>query len=121
MLGDVLIEVAEQVPGGGTLHLGHGYLVPEYPETQEVLQTRRPRALSLADADIDEGEALILREMGFDALLMVPLEVRGEIWGLVEVYRTGTPFSDDDVRRAAEVVAELGTTLEVALDAPATG
>jgi len=104
VIGDVLIMVAEHVHDGTTLQLGQGYLVPDYPQTAEVLATGAPRALTLDDVDVDPGEAAILRDLGFGALVMVPLELNGEPWGLVEVYRRGTrPFTRDEVRRALEL------------------
>ncbi len=61
VIGDVLIGVADYAPDGRTLQLGHGYLVSAYPETKLVLESRQPRCLSLADDDVDPGEAAILR------------------------------------------------------------
>src|SRR5690349_7096980 len=73
VIGDVLILVAERVPDGATLQQGQGYLVPDYPQTAEVLETRRPRALTLDDPDVDEAEASVLQEHGFGLLVMLPL------------------------------------------------
>jgi putative nucleotidyltransferase with HDIG domain len=42
--------------------------------------------VSLADEDADPAEAFVLRELKMQALLMLPLEVGGRHWGLVEVY-----------------------------------
>jgi GAF domain-containing protein len=108
MVGDMLILVAEAAPGGRTLQLGQGYLVPDYPETQIVLTNRCARSLTLSDPDVDVGEASVLRDLGFASLLMLPLELGGELWGLVEVYRTEPrPFGGDDQRVAAELLARL--------------
>lgn len=105
-IGDVLILVAERAPEGRTLLIGQGYLVPDYPPTQEVLSTGRPRALTLSDSDVDPAEARILRELGFASLLMLVLPIGGVTWGLVEVYRTEPrAFDADDVRVAGEIVA----------------
>jgi GAF domain-containing protein len=104
VIGDVLILIVERVPHGMSLQSGQGYLVSDYPQTAEVLETREPRLLTLDDPDVDEGEAAILREYGFGALAMMPLELNGEVWGLVEVYRYDRrPFSRSDV----DVVREI--------------
>jgi len=104
VIGEVLILVAERVPDGGTLQQGQGYLVSDFPQTEEVLQTREPRALTLDDPLVDEAEARLLRELGFGALLMAPLELNGELWGLVEVYRTERRrFTEAEIRRALEL------------------
>ncbi len=104
VIGDVLILVAERVHDGKTLQLTQGYLVPDYPQTAEVLATRTPRALTLDDPDVDAAESATLRDLGFGSLAMLPLEIDGEAWGLIEIYRRDTrPFTTDDVRRALEL------------------
>ena len=106
VIGDVLIQVSEFTPDGRTLMMGQGYLVPDYPLTQIVLASRQPRALTLADSDVDAAEAHVLRSLGLASLLMLPLEIGGVAWGLVEVYRTEPlPFTDEDVRAATEILA----------------
>jgi GAF domain-containing protein len=118
IVGDVLIQVAEHSPERRTLALGEGYLISDYPETLLVLESRRPRALSLADENVEPGEARILRRLGFHGLLMLPLECGETPWGLVEVYRsTPMPFSAEDAQRAREIVAEAGRALDDALTA----
>lgn len=104
VIGDVLIIVAERTQDGETLQQGQGYLVPDFPQTAEVLRTREPRALTLDDADLDPAEAVVLRDYGFGALLMLPLELDGNAWGLVEVYRKERrAFSDEEIRVAREL------------------
>jgi GAF domain-containing protein len=103
-IGDVLILVAERVENGATLQQGQGYLVSDFPQTVEVLETGEPRALTLDDLDLDAAEAAILRFHGFGALLMLPLEVNGERWGLVEVYRRDRrAFGGDEIRLAQKL------------------
>jgi hypothetical protein len=105
VIGDVLILVAERLRDGGTLQQGQGYLVPDFPQTAEVLRSREPRALTLDDADLDPGEAFVLREHGFGALVMLPLDLNGSAWGLVEVYRVERrPFSEADIRLAGKLI-----------------
>jgi GAF domain-containing protein len=105
-IGDVLIMVIDLAPDGRSLQLGGGFLVSDYPLTQEVLSTGRPRTLTVLDPDVDEQEASVLRQLGYQSLMMLPLELNGGPWGLVELYRTGpTPFTEDDVRAAGNLVA----------------
>jgi GAF domain-containing protein len=105
-IGDVLIMIIDLAPEGRSLQLGGGFLVSDYPLTQEVLATGRPRMLTLHDPHVDPHEATVLRELGFASLLMLPLELNGGPWGLVEVYRTEpVPFTDDDVRAAGAIVS----------------
>ncbi|HUJ92718.1 MAG TPA: GAF domain-containing protein [Gaiellaceae bacterium] len=100
-IGDMLILVVEHSEEGKTIQLGQGYLVSDYPETARVLADRTPHALTLDDPGVDEPEAAILRELEFGSLLMLPLILSGEVWGLVEIYRASTRgFSDADARTA---------------------
>jgi hypothetical protein len=113
VIGDVLIEVAEYTPENRRLQLGHGYLVSDYPETAAVVETLTPRTASLDDDDVDPGEARILRELGFDTLLMLPLATTSGVWALVELYRRDDPpFSNDDVVVAVATVARFARLLE---------
>ena len=68
------------------LDTGGMFLVDDYPQTKEVLESGVPRAVSLADESLDESEAFVLRKLGLHAVLMLPIRVRGRPWGLVEVY-----------------------------------
>jgi len=105
VIGDVLILVAERAPDGAGLQQGQGYLVSDFPQTAEVLELRKPRALTLDDADLDPGEAFILREHGFGSLVMFPLELNGSVWGLVEVYRVERrPFTEAEIRVARGLI-----------------
>jgi GAF domain-containing protein len=105
-IGDVLIMVTDYAPSGQTLQLGGGYLVPDYPLTQDVIVTGKARTLTLADADLDPQEATVLRELGFASLAMLPLELSSGPWGLVEVYREQPrPFTDADVQAATEIIS----------------
>jgi GAF domain-containing protein len=105
VIGDVLILVAECARDGTGLQQGQGYLVSDFPQTAEVLQLRTPRALTLDDPDLDSAEALILREHGFGSLVMLPLDLNGTAWGLVEIYRVDRrPFSEAEIRHAGELI-----------------
>jgi GAF domain-containing protein len=119
VIGDVLVIVAAHTSDGRDLPLGHGYLISDYPQTQAALAARTPLALSLADPGLDEGEAEILREFGYDELLMIPLEAAGETWALVEVYRAGgPPFGAEDVDAAVRVVGRFARLLDELLTPP---
>jgi len=105
VVGDVLITVAEHAPKGHVLHLSTGYLVTDFPETRRVLDQREPRAVRVGAAGADPDEERVLRELGFGALLMLPLAVRSEPWGLVEVYRADArAFGAVEIRAATAIL-----------------
>ncbi len=80
--------------------------MPDYPRTRDVLRDRTPYHMTLNDPDADPAEANVVRELGFGALLMLPLEVADATWGLVEVYRTEpTAFDEGELRLALELTS----------------
>jgi transcriptional regulator with GAF, ATPase, and Fis domain len=108
VVGDVLIVVAKADTKGGHCSAGRGYLVPDFPETQHVLETRSPRALTLAEEGVDPAETEALKDLGFASLLMLPLDLGDEAWGLVEVYRVeARPFSLGQQLAAVDRLAQL--------------
>ena len=59
------------------------------------------------------AEAEVLRELGFESLLMVPLQVGGEPWALVEIYdRDERSFDDEDERLGRALAERVGERLE---------
>ena len=112
VIGDLLIGVAEWAPQGRSLHLGHGYLLSDYPLTREVIETLEPRIVAIDEPDPDPNEVELLHELGFESLLMLPLVADGACWGLVEVYGTdGRRFEETDVRGAQSVLARASALL----------
>lgn len=106
VIGEMLIEVAECSTNGVSLQSGHGYLIEDFPVTLEVIAKREPRTVSLHEEAPDPAEAELLRELGYESLLMLPLEADGECWGLVELYREdGEAFTSEDVQRAQLLIA----------------
>jgi hypothetical protein len=101
VLGDALIIVTQTTHDERLLSLGQGFLVSDYQPTRQVLDSGEPIVLTLDDPGIDPAEADVLRELGFATLLMLPFDLRGTRWGLVEVYRDDVrPFSAGEVARA---------------------
>ena len=112
--GNVLRSVARVWPAPyEPLGSEYGYLLGDYPLTREVLETGRVRAVSLADDDPDQAEAFVLRELKMQAVLMLPFEVAGRAWGLVEVFdaRPRT-FSQAEAGLAELVVRQAAVLIE---------
>jgi GAF domain-containing protein len=113
VIGQLLVDLVEYSRDGRRIQLGRAYLLPDYPVTQEVIDSGEPRTVWLFDPGVDPGEAALLREMDFDALLMLPLQLDGRCWGLLEVYRMGTRvFSPEDVALGVEIAAYAGEAIE---------
>jgi GAF domain-containing protein len=112
LVGELLVQIEEVVQPGRSLIIGQGYVLSDFPLTREVLDNREPRPVSVFDLDADPAEADLLRELGYEALLMAPLVVGDETWGLVEVYDAGERrFSPDDLVLATRVLDHAGGRL----------
>jgi GAF domain-containing protein len=113
VIGELLVDLLEYTRDGRKIQLGRGYLLSDYPLTREVLELGEPRTVSVHDPTADASETALLRELGFDSLLMLPLNLGGRCWGLVEVYREGPrTFDARDVETACAFVEAAGGRLD---------
>ena len=85
VIGDLLVDLIQHKEPGKGDRLGHGYLISDYPLTRAVIEEREPRTVFVDDPEADENEVNLLRELGFDSLLMVAIESVDGAWGLVEI------------------------------------
>jgi transcriptional regulator with GAF, ATPase, and Fis domain len=108
VLGDVLVIVTHVTTNSARLDLGQGFLISDYPVTQTVVSTGEPAQLTVEDDDADEAEVRLLRDLGFATLLMLPLELVGERWGLIELYRrSASHFTSKEIANA-QALARVG-------------
>ncbi|HEY8776352.1 MAG TPA: GAF domain-containing protein [Gaiellaceae bacterium] len=114
VIGDLLVDLMQHQKSGKPDRLGHGYLISDYPLTRAVIEGRRPQTVSQNDPEPDENELKLLRELGYDALLMVAIEGGDGAWGLVEVYgEKGRSFKEEEVELAQEIAGEVGEILKL--------
>jgi len=67
---------------------GKIYRLDGYPASRRVLQQRQPVAVRLEDPEADPSEVALMTELEIRSLLMVPLVVRDEAIGLLELYES---------------------------------
>ncbi|MFL5952172.1 MAG: GAF domain-containing protein [Gaiellaceae bacterium] len=118
VIGDLLVDLVQHRREGSLDRLGHGYLISDYPLTRAVIENLEAKTVYSGDADADARETSLLGELGFDSLLMLPIEAEGAAWGLVEVYASGRRFEAADVDAAKALATEAGEKL-VQLSRPA--
>jgi GAF domain-containing protein len=111
VIGELLVDLVQHRREGPPARLGHGYLISDYPLTRAVIEEREPKTVYTGDADADAAETTLLAELGFDSLLMLPIETEDAAWGLVEVYGNGRRFEPTDVEVALALAAEAGDGL----------
>jgi diguanylate cyclase (GGDEF)-like protein len=107
LVGDLVIDSTKHALREVSLGDEASYRLSDFPVTAETLETGEPRAVSFLDGDVDPAEAFILRELGMNAVLLLPLHVAGKPWGLVELYEMRLRrFTDDDLVVARFLVAQ---------------
>ena len=107
VVGGLLVDTSVHALRDVSLGSDVSYRISDFPVTAEVLGSGEPRVISFLDGDVDNAEAFVLRELSMNALLMLPLRVRGKPWGLVELYEMRLRrFTEDDVAVARFLVRQ---------------
>ena len=112
VIGDLLVDLIQHQKAGTPVRLGHGYLLSDYPLTRTVIEDRQPHTVFQGDPEAEPSEVRLLKELGYDSLLMVAIEAEDGAWGLVEVYgEQGRRFEDEELRLAQGLADEVGQIL----------
>ena len=101
----LLREVADYARSDRHVARGLSYYLADYPATAAVLESRTPSSISADDAGADPAELFVLREMEMQAVLLVPLVVESEVWGLLEIYDTRSRAFSGVERQLTELAA----------------
>src|SRR5205085_7364350 len=97
---------------------GDRFTFDDYPTTEHVIVDQVLGQLVVDDPAADEAERHLLDDLGFAALLMVPVISRGVTVGLLEVSRrTGRPWTSAQIDHARLLAQSLVGTLGTDLDA----
>jgi putative nucleotidyltransferase with HDIG domain len=109
----LLRAVAEYSSESGFLEPAErGYYLADYPATAATIEGRIPRAISVDDPLADPAELFVLREVGMQAVLIVPLVVETRAWGLIEIYdRQPRGFSTQELHLAELGAAQISALL----------
>ena len=101
----LLREVADYARSDQHVARGLSYYLSDYPATAAVLESRQPCSISADDTGADSAELFVLREMEMQAVLLVPLVVENQVWGLLEIYDTRTRAFSGLERHLTELAA----------------
>ena len=89
------------------------YPLADYPATREVLQRHQTYLVQVDDPTADPAEVEYLREIGHRTLAMLPLLVRDESIGIVELSSARpNAFSEREIELAEMLVREAAVTFE---------
>jgi GAF domain-containing protein len=88
------------------------YELDDYPLTELVLSSGLPMQLLASDTEADAAETALLRELGFNALLMLPVIHESRTVGLLEAYRLDEMgWTSAEITRALAFARQLGAQL----------
>jgi len=84
---DQLVMLVEHLEGTNeiTEDGGQTYHLSDFPATRRVLETREPIQIRVSNPEDDAAERALLEERNRKALLMLPLVLRAETIGLMEI------------------------------------
>jgi diguanylate cyclase (GGDEF)-like protein len=89
------------------------YELDSFPATRTVLVSHEPCVVDVANPSADPAEVAYLRSIGHRSLVMLPLIVRGESIGIVELSSARShAFTERDVELAQLLVREAATTFD---------
>jgi diguanylate cyclase (GGDEF)-like protein len=96
---------------GGALQ--PAYELAAFPATRRVLETLEPYTVETSDPNADPAEVQYLGSIGHRTLVMLPLVVRGESIGIVELSSSrDQAFNERDVELARLLVREAAVTFD---------
>ena len=85
----------------------------DYPLTAQVLQRRELAVVAVDDPNADPAEVALLKQMGAQTLLMLPLVARDQVVGLMELYSDlpGYRFTASHIRLAQTLADQSGVAI----------
>lgn len=118
--GDRLVTISDVYwdPEQGWTHFSEEewrtFMLDEYPATTKVMSTHQPLVVQADDPEADPAELAYMKRFNTQTLLMVPLVVRDEAIGLLELEesRHRHEFSQQDIRLAQALVAQAAMAIE---------
>jgi putative nucleotidyltransferase with HDIG domain len=112
----LLREIADFARSGRQVAKGLSYYLSDYPATEAVLKGGVPWGISSDDPGADPAEVFVLREMQMRSVLLVPLVVGEEPWGLIEIYDSRPRGFSASERHLAELAGSQIAALLAAFE-----
>jgi putative nucleotidyltransferase with HDIG domain len=112
----LLREIADYARAGRQVARGLSYYLADYPATEAILDAGVPWGISTDDPGADPAEVFVLREMQMKSVLLVPLAVGDEPWGLIEIYDSRPRNFSAAERHVAELAGKQVAALLAAFD-----
>ncbi|UJA20402.1 sensor domain-containing diguanylate cyclase [Thermoleophilia bacterium SCSIO 60948] len=113
-----LINVGDLAPGEERYPADETYSFDEFPLVERLIRDREPYFNTLEDPDCLPGPARVLRELGKNSDLGVPIEVEGEVWGEAWAARASgvPPFGDREAAFLSLIAEQVSIVVKRALE-----
>jgi len=109
---DRVVTFASYPPARGS-RMAPSYALADFPATRRVLMTGEPCYVDIAEPTSDQDENAYLRSVGQASMVILPLVVRGESIGILELASTQSDvFTDRSVQLAQLLAREAAISLE---------
>ena len=94
--------------------LGRRYYLTDFPLTMKVLSEGKPVAVHVSDTNVDLAEIRLLKKYGERSLLMIPLVVKDNIVGLVELIeeKKEREFSEREIELVTSIANQAAVAIE---------
>lgn len=94
--------------------VGETFEAADYPATAKVIQTLQPLITQASDSHADPAELNYMKEHGLQTLMVLPLAVKGEAFGIIELEVWGKErrFTSDQINLAMTLANSAATALE---------
>jgi PAS domain S-box-containing protein len=112
----VVADVYADPEEGAKRRLGHKevFRQAEYPATARVIETLRPLVVQSSDPEADPAELAYMRAHGVATLAIIPLAVKGQALGIVELETWGAErrFTPEELNLAMTLATQAAVALE---------
>jgi len=90
------------------------YPLDDYPASRRVLNSRQTQTVDIRDPDADLAELAWMNKFDVQTMLMIPMIVRDEVVGLLELMQAGEPrdFSSTEIELCQTLTNQAAAALE---------
>lgn len=111
---NVMADLRVGQEGARPVHEPEVYRLADYPATRQVMTTLKPLVVQANDPNADPAELAFMQPRGIMTLIILPLAVKGQPIGIVELESTERKlyFTPDDLTLAMTLANQAALALE---------
>jgi PAS domain S-box-containing protein len=112
VLADVYVEKEEKLVKQE--RIGHIYRLSDYPAIARAIQSLQPLVVHASDPQADPAEVAAMRRRDMGSLLIIPLAIKGEVVGIIELETPGQEhhYTSQELNLAMTLANQAAVVLE---------